>query len=224
VSITFAGETSKSQAGTGRRTRPSTASITAAVVPASGTALEQLVALTGRDAELWVGPELEGEAGRRRRLEEAATALLRVRGERNALRAAALYREVLAEPAVLNIVAYLAATEQDEAQVEAQPEPVVHTIARPSLDRTVATVLERTTVRDMAVVTVALAPVAEQPVTHAVRTYQSSRPVVDGILQLVEWALVGETGHTCEQLAKVGHAREVDGIWVDVALRGVRAA
>ncbi|MEZ0095006.1 hypothetical protein [Streptacidiphilus sp. EB129] len=214
----FAGETRKSYAGTGRSTRTA-----ATVVPATGTALEQLVALTGTDPELWTGPVLEGEIGRQRRLERAATVLLKIRNKETALRAAALYREVLAEPAVL---APGVLVEDDADQAEAapvvEPKPVVRLIARPTLERTVMQVLDTTEVFGHVVVTLELKPTkSTEDFTHAVRVYRELRLIVDGVRQPVQLELMLDHGFFTEIGARAEHADAVDGLYVDAALRGI---
>jgi hypothetical protein len=212
VSVILAGETRKSHAGTGRSPRTA-----AAVVPATGTALEQLVALTGTEAELWTGPVLEGEIGRQRRLERAATVLLKIRNKQTALRAAALYREVLAEPAVL---AEGALVEGDTDQAE--DAPVVRRIARPTLERTVALVLDTTEAFGHVVVTLELAKSdSPEDFTHAVRVYRELRLIVDGVRQPVQLELVLDHGFFSEPAARAEHGDAVDGLYVDAALRGI---
>ena len=218
MSVILAGETRTSHAVTGRSTRTA-----AAVVPATGTALEQLVALTGTTAELWTGPVLEGEIGRQRRLERAATVLLKIRNKGTALRAAALYREVLAEPAV---VAEGGLVEDDADQAETAPvvEPrlLVRRIARPTLERTVALVLDTTEVFGHVVVTLELAKSdSPEDFTHAVRVYQELRLLVDGVRQPVQLELVLDHGFFSAPRAREEHSDAVDGLYVDAALRGI---
>ena len=218
MSIIFAGETSKSHAGTGRSTRTAVT-----VVPATGTALEQLVALTGTDPELWTGPVLEGEIGRQRRLERAATVLLKIRNKETALRAAALYREVLAEPAVLAEGA-LVEDDADQAEVApvVEPKPVVRLIARPTLERTVMQVLDTTEVFGHVVVTLELASTESgEDFTHAVRVYRELRLLVDGVRQPVQLELILDHGFFSARRAREEHADAVDGLYVDAALRGI---
>lgn len=214
----FAGETRKNHVGTSRSPRS-----VSTQVPASGTALEQLVALTGTSAELWTGPVLEGEIGRQRRLERAATVLLKIRNKQIALRAAALNREVLAEPAVVAEGALVEA-DADEAKAApvVEPTPLVHRIARPTLARTVMQVLDTTEVFGHVVVTLELASTESgEDFTHAVRVYRELRLLVDGVRQPVQLELVLDHGFFSAPRAREEHSDAVDGLYVDAALRGI---
>lgn len=212
MSVIFAGESTTTKQSTG---------------PTSA-ALARLVALTGHGPELWVGPELEGETGRRVRLERAASVLLSIRPRQKALLAAALYREVLAEPKA--DPASIVLDDEDEDLVEDQaaeapalPRVIVSKIARPSLERTVAQVIDHTMVGDHAVATVELKPTGTpEEVTHAVRLYRARRPIVDGVRLAPVFELLREDGFFDEDTARARHADEVDGLYVDAALRGTK--